>query len=140
MPAVLLVLLTCVACASTDARQPAAAESGAPPASVTLELRVGGAAPVPGTRTTLTFDRVRDDSRCPKGVSCIWEGDAIVVLRLSTGTDDAVAVELHANPRFSQEGSAHGVTVVLESLEPQPEADKPIVGSAYVARVSVAAP
>lgn len=116
MAAILLVLLSCL---SAD----------------TLELRAGASAVVAGTGTTVTFEQVRDDSRCPTGVSCIWEGDAIVVLRLRRGTEEDVNVELHANPRFSRQASAHGVTVLLETLEPHPEADKAIPAAAYVVRL-----
>jgi hypothetical protein len=109
-------------------------------ASERVELRVGASAPVSGTRTTITFERVRDDSRCPTGVTCIWEGDAIVVLSLHTGTNERATVEVHQNPRFPRQATAQGVTVALEALEPYPEADKPVPAGAYMVKLRVTAP
>lgn len=135
----LLVLVVWAACAAV---QPGVTSSGSimsVGAAEPVELRVGATITAPGTPVLVTFDRVRDDSRCPKGVTCIWEGDAIVVLRLRTRADDEVTAEVHANPGFTREASAHGVTVTLESLEPQPEADQPVPAGAYVARLVLSA-
>lgn len=102
-----------------------------------ITLRVGATAPVQGSRATVTFEGVRDDSRCPRGVTCIWEGDAVAVFRVQTRADDAVVVELHANPGFAREGSAHGVTLSLERLAPEPEADAPVPAGAYVVTLRI---
>ncbi len=36
---------------------------------------------------TILFDEVTEDSRCPIGVDCIWEGRAVVKLVVAEGTD-----------------------------------------------------
>jgi hypothetical protein len=96
-----------------------------------VEVGVGKTVPLPGTSVTVTFVRVRDDSRCPTGVTCIWEGDAVVELRVQNGADEPLRVDLHANPRFERQASALGVTISLERLDPYPEADEPIAPGAY---------
>lgn len=104
-----------------------------------VELRVGATTPVAGTPVTVTFVGVTEDSRCPTGVTCIWEGDAVAELRVQTRADDAVTVRLHTNARFEGQAAAHGVTVVLERLQPHPKADTPVPAEAYVATVRLGA-
>lgn len=104
-----------------------------------LELRVGASAPVPGTTATITFVRVTNDSRCPKGVTCIWEGDAVVELRVQPRGGDARSVELHVNERFERRAPVDGVTVTLERLEPYPEAERPVPEGGYVATLRIGA-
>ena len=140
----ILLLLSAAGCvgaaipaAPTDSKPSAVTEQSA---GERLALRVGASAPVAGTRTTVTFERVRDDSRCPTGVTCVWEGDAIVVLRLQTTADDGVTVEVHQNARMARQASAHGVTVTLEALEPHPELDKPVPADGYTVRLRATAP
>ena len=43
---------------------------------VSFALPVGQTATVKGTDTRLTFSEVREDSRCPTDVTCVWAGDA----------------------------------------------------------------
>lgn len=137
----LLLLLASAACTaavpgpSTPARAPAVMNAAR---AESVRIPIGATVPVPGTKVTVTFEQVRDDSRCPTGVSCVWEGDAIVVLRVQ-GPGGAASVELHANPRFARAGSAHGVTLTLEKLEPHPEAERPVAPSAYVVTVLTSA-
>lgn len=74
-----LIACTLAACSTTppptDTRLPVSAE-------VPFTLRVGDDATLaPGA--TLEVIAVRDDSRCPQGVTCVWAGDASVDLRLT---------------------------------------------------------
>ena len=102
-----------------------------------VEVRVGGTVPLPGTSVTVTFVRVRDDSRCPTGVTCVWEGDAVVELRVQNRAEERT-LELHVNPRFTRQASALGVTIDLERLDPYPGADKPIAPKAYRLTLNIA--
>jgi hypothetical protein len=133
MAAWLVLALATAACASTAA--PAGSLPGAPtPVSASqqsVELRVGGSVQVEGTRVTLTFATVADDSRCPVGVSCVWEGDAAIELRAEADGEKPETVRLHTSDRFPREARVHGVTVTLERLEPQPTADGPVAPAAY---------
>lgn len=53
-------------------------------------LPVGKTATVKGTDTRLTFREVREDSRCPTDVTCVWAGDAkiLVVISRNGGADE----------------------------------------------------
>ncbi|WP_158887342.1 hypothetical protein [Amycolatopsis anabasis] len=81
---------------------------GATPASSTgpalgseFTLRVGERAVVEDLG--VGFDAVREDSRCPRGKQCVWEGDAIVVVSLASPPNGAsTTAELHTNPKFAR--------------------------------------
>lgn len=42
-----------------------------------FELRVGEGVTITGTGLRLRLDSVRNDSRCPQGVQCVWAGNAV---------------------------------------------------------------
>lgn len=88
----------------------------------------------------ITFVRVAEDSRCPTGVTCIWEGDALVELEIRGEDGGAETVTLHANPQFAQEATAHGLRVRLERLVPHPTADAPVAPDAYRVHLSILQP
>ncbi len=52
----------------------------------TVALELGQSVTFAPTGTEVTFLRLVGDSRCPVGLTCVWEGDAEVELRV--GTDD----------------------------------------------------
>ncbi|MFE3446066.1 hypothetical protein ACFXNW_23815 [Nocardia sp. NPDC059180] len=74
-----------------------------PPLSVTaalgqqFTLAPGATGHIDDDRIRVTFHEVRDDSRCPTDVQCVWAGDAIVVVSAATGGGDAARYELHSN-------------------------------------------
>src|SRR5688572_2065956 len=69
---------------------------------------------------SVTFEEVKADSRCPLDVSCVWEGDATVVLWVKKSGSDGVSLELHTSSRFSAEATYGGYRVRLQELKPQP--------------------
>ena len=143
MVGLIVLLLSCVACA-----QGSVLRDDSPPAGPTpldsagderVELRVGASATLPGTTSTVTFVRVTSDSRCPKGVQCIWEGDAAVELRVAPSDGEPQTLTLHTNDRFARQAAVGGVTVALESLEPYPARDSPPAADSYTVTLRVSA-
>lgn len=130
--AVLVAVLALSACTNAGVLgpEPAVSTDAISGQSVPSEitLRVGESARP--TTATVTFVGVSDDSRCPTGVSCVWEGDAVVTLRVTRDAADET-VALHANPRFAQEATVAGLRLRLVRLEPYPEADRPIAADDY---------
>ncbi len=65
---------------------------------VSFALAPGQTAEVQRADTRITFRQVREDSRCPTDVTCVWEGDAKVDVIISrTGVpDDAKLLSLKA--------------------------------------------
>jgi hypothetical protein len=136
MAGLIVLLLSCVACGHgpvlPDERSPVQPTALDAASDARIEVRVGATATLPGTTITVTFVRVVSDGRCPKGVQCIWEGDAAVELRVAPASGDAQTITLHTNDRFERQAVVGGVTVRLEQLEPYPETDKPIAPDNYV--------
>src|SRR5262245_18240365 len=132
-----LVLLACHH--DMSASNPAGPSASGSTAAIgeTLRLKVGESATLDG-KVTLRFDRVSDDSRCPIGVTCVWEGDAVVHLTVSV-SGDAAAVALHSNSSFAQSALHRGYTVRLTELAPMPRENQPVAASAYVASLVVSA-
>lgn len=78
---------------------------------VSTPLRVGETRLVSGTSTALGVVEVVEDSRCPTGVQCVWEGRVRMALRLGE-----TAVTLAADSSFA----ANGLVVRLDSVTPYP--------------------
>jgi hypothetical protein len=90
-------------------------------------LAVGASVDVAPAGLTITFVRVEDDSRCPTGVTCVWEGDAVVVITVSQGAQAATTLRLHVNPASKKQQAEHaGHVIRLIELTPYPAADSPI--------------
>jgi hypothetical protein len=80
---------------------------------------------------TLTFEGVSADSRCPIGVQCFWEGDAVVTVKASQPSREPAALELHTAGRFPREGTYGRYRVRLESLTPQPREGEAVPAGDY---------
>jgi hypothetical protein len=89
-------------------------------------LAPGEAAKLPDDSLHVTFEKVKDDSRCPQGVQCAWEGDAVAVI--STGQN---SYDLHVNPRSVRSATVGGHVVRLIGLQPQPRSGSQIDPHAY---------
>jgi hypothetical protein len=122
----------------------ACASGGTGPATPTpavneeFTLAPGQTAGVEGTSLSVTFERVTDDSRCPIDVTCIWEGDATVVLKVKNGTEEETR-EVHTQggePR-SRKTRAGEHVITLVRLEPVPREGVPVEQSAYRATLLV---
>jgi hypothetical protein len=77
---------------------------------------------------TLGFLAVTQDSRCPPGVVCPWEGQAVLRLRIQKAQSDAVDFSLTlrgGHPELA-EAKVAGYRVVAHNLDP---ASHPAAGS-----------
>ena len=74
---------------------------------------------VGGATVTVAFETVREDSRCPVGVTCVWAGDAVVVIIVDGGSTGEETVDLHTNDRFDTDTVLDGYTVRLVDLAPR---------------------
>src|SRR5262245_40888783 len=87
-----------------------------------FRLKVGESAKASAEGLNVEFDSVVEDSRCPKGVSCIWAGNAKVLLKVKTegGKQADVALNTNANPKSSR---YLDYELSLKELKPYPEGD-----------------
>lgn len=100
-------------------------------AADSIRIRPGQAIVVDGIR--VRFIEVRNDSRCPTDVVCVWAGDATAVLVVELNCEckaPAYQLELHTTlePRA---GDAHGFRIHLLHLEPSPRSLVPIPAGDY---------
>ena len=119
-PLVVLGVALAVGCSPGQARPDTAA------AQLGHEFVLGGGqdAVVEGTGLRLKFDRVLDDSRCPKRVSCVWTGAARIAVIATPDGQQPTTLEFDTNPAPGQTHMIEkvgGYTVELRSLDPYPE-------------------
>jgi hypothetical protein len=109
-----------------------------PEAPVTLAP--GQAVAVAGSALIVRFERVIEDSRCPRGTTCVWAGRARVELAARTspsGPDREIEIEIGSPEKGFFELA--GKRVVAEALEPAPKGDSQITPGAYRLRLSTPA-
>ena len=101
-----------------------------------FDISVGQEARVVGSSMAIRFRAVTDDSRCPSDVQCVWAGNAIAQLRLTSSGQPAVDASLNTTlePKAAQYA---GYTVKLTGLKPVPLSGKPIPAGDYVATLEV---
>ena len=99
-------------------------------------LKVGESGIARRERLNVEFVSVAEDSRCPKGVTCVWAGNARVLLKVNKGNSKPVDVELNTNIK-ARIFPFFGYALQLEKLEPYPESSGPIRASDYEVTLSV---
>jgi len=75
--AALAIVAAALACATME--KAIVAEPG-----VAFSLPLGQTATLRGSSARITFAQVREDSRCPVDVTCVWAGDAKIELTVSS--------------------------------------------------------
>jgi hypothetical protein len=101
-----------------------------------FKLKIGESATASREGLEIEFDSVTDDSRCPKGVTCVWAGNAKVLLKVKKDAGKPMDVELNTNinPRTSRYLEYE---LSLKELKPYPEANAPIKSSEYEVTLTV---
>ena len=83
-----------------------------------ISIRTGETKSVNGSKLNVKFLGVVEDSRCPKGTTCIWAGNAKVSIRVWKKNQKPVELELNStlDPRSVE---VMGYKVALAGLSPQ---------------------
>ncbi|GAB4460773.1 MAG: hypothetical protein OHK0037_08640 [Elainellaceae cyanobacterium] len=86
-----------------------------------FQLPLAGTAALPGDRT-LTFARVEQDSRCPTDVTCMWPGQAEIVVTVSQPGQPSESLSLIQRPgdEAASTQPIDGMTLKLVELAPYP--------------------
>ena len=100
-----------------------------------FKLRFGGDTAV-GDGLKVKFSALVEDSRCPKGVDCIWEGNAKIRVELVGAGKQPASFELNTNVE-PKTASCAGYEISLVKLDPYPNADARPKEKDYVATLSV---
>jgi hypothetical protein len=108
--------------------------------SQSVNVRYGQEVVVPGYKFKIKFVAVPEDSRCPKGVNCIWAGNVRVRLQVSKARSKPVKVELSLNPRDFPDGETANYgnyKIKLKSVEPYPVADQQLNARDYTVTLDI---
>ena len=126
---IVAVLASCAAVEPTIAAEP----------GVAFSLPAGKTAGINGSRTRIRFDEVRNDSRCPADVTCVWAGDAQVVVTISrNGSPDVSRILGFIPPK--NETTSGDLRIHLVDLAPVPRQSDGNVPRAYVVQLVVSRP
>ncbi|HVQ36347.1 MAG TPA: hypothetical protein VMS31_02365 [Pyrinomonadaceae bacterium] len=102
-----------------------------------FKIRHGQELTLKGSNLKVKFDSSVEDSRCPKDVTCVWAGDARIVISVSRGKAKASTIELHTNGRFAREGRFEGYVIKLVELDPYPRSSRTAKPHDYVATLLI---
>lgn len=131
-----VLLLTLAQCGQSGAATEGALESIQLALPDTLELAYQDTLFFPEVRGWLTFDALVHDSRCPTGVSCIWEGSAEVAFALSQdGQQHTFA--LHTHPTYTTDTTLADLSIALIDLMPYPHGDSTYRAEQFSIRIFV---
>ena len=87
-----------------------------------FELRIGQQAVLQAENLEIRFWSLPEDSRCPSDVTCVWEGQARILLLVGSGGEEADEIELISRAGQSELSRAvvDPYTIELVSVEPYP--------------------
>lgn len=104
-----------------------------------FKLRIRRQVTLKGESLRIKFVAVKEDSRCPADVQCIWAGNAAVQLDVSIRGRPGKSLTLNTNSRSSpaDDDQYHGYKLRLVDLSPYPRQNqKGPVGSVATLLVS----
>lgn len=95
-----------------------------------FSIKINSQAVIKNEAIKITFNKVLEDSRCPKGARCVWAGNAKVSLTVAKNNDQK-NLELD-----SYEGKTsveyQGCEIKFVNLAPYPDAHKAATGDIVV--------
>jgi hypothetical protein len=97
-----------------------------------FSLKVGQSSRVEAESLAIGFEAVSSDSRCPKGETCIWEGDATVRIWVQRAATAKEPRELHTASSKSAAAEYEGWSIRLVALAPYPLTGRTITQADYV--------
>lgn len=105
-----------------------------------FSLHPGEDIAITGEDLTITFVSVTNDSRCPAGVQCVWEGNAEVHIRMAKAGHPESEVVLNTSSRFATEAPYLEYVIRMSALKPLPSPGMTIYKVDYLAELAVTRP
>ena len=134
----LLICLSIIGCThNTDGYMPDGETSITVSFGQAFVIKVGQVASISSQRLSLTFLSVSQDSRCPKGAHCIWEGNGKVNIQLTSRGQTSDTIELNTATSLPSEATYLHYKISLLDLQPYPLEGSTIQQSEYRATVRV---
>ncbi|MFX1534075.1 MAG: hypothetical protein ACFFDI_07570 [Promethearchaeota archaeon] len=100
-----------------------------------FNLHVDEKAYIDSIELVVTFLNVKEDSRCPSDVVCVWEGDVAIEVNIILNGQNRGNFEL--NRSNLHKASFGGYYLKLIELNPYPSSSEPIPLSSYNANFKV---
>ena len=103
-----------------------------------FSLHVGQQVALEGESLKIKFASVANDSRCPREVTCVWAGNAEVLIQAEqSGKTTNLMLNTNGGEKFPREAQLDRYKVTLVSLNPQPSRDKGIKATDYEATLLI---
>lgn len=120
----LLILITAVGCQNSEGRIRASINNE-------FSLAIGQIAELKGEQITLQFEGIQEDSRCPKGATCIWQGRVSSILQISDNglSSKIVLTEPGLSDQYGK--STYKQYEFTSHVQPYPELGKKILSEDY---------
>jgi hypothetical protein len=95
-----------------------------------FQLSINQTAQINTEKLTVTFWNLTEESRCPIGATCVWEGQASVVVRVNKESETLGDITLtsRAGNRELATREIGGYTIELLEVTPVPELDQNPIG------------
>ena len=92
-----------------------------------FSLGIGETASIKGEQLRIQFLEISEDSRCPRNVTCVWEGRAIAVIEVLQGNVSQTIVLIEQGITDAPVKEQSGEYNILFRILPYPEeAEEPI--------------
>lgn len=101
----------------------------------TFNLKVGEKVYIDSIGLVATFLNVKEDSRCPSDVECVWEGD--VAIEINIVLDEKNRGNFELNRSNLHKVSFGGYYLKLIELNPYPSSPDPIPLASYNAKFKI---
>lgn len=115
----LVIILTAFAAfTSCESKETASVESDK--FGETITLKVGESVTIQESVLTVVFKEVKEDSRCPTGTDCFWEGQAVI--NLAINETETAEVIMRAGKADLAKDTLDEVIYTLIAVTPYPDA------------------
>lgn len=85
-------------------------------------------------KLNIQFASIKEDSRCPKNVNCVWAGQVITTLSVN---GESVELTLGGKDKGKSTHAVNGHTIQLQKVSPYPEGSQKIEAADYVVELIV---
>jgi len=116
---------------------------GASPSTYNLGQKItlspGGSANIESEKVTFTFDKVLNDSRCPDGAMCIWQGQVQVLVTIDTDGSKEQITLTQGGLSSEPASQIYGQYRLEFNITPYPKVNETIKDSDYRLELTVTA-
>jgi len=100
-----------------------------------VKIQINQQKKVTGTKFTVKFLEMVEDSRCPTGTNCVWAGNAKIKVQVTKNGKAPKILELNSNG--PETAAFEGHTFKLTALTPHPATNIRINRNGYVATIRI---